>query len=79
MAGATHQDVIRLFPGIQDHTALRILKTHAPVEDIEAAALILQNADEGSIEIRRREGDRINRIVAILQASELRPPDESEP
>lgn len=74
----TRQDIVRLFPGIQDHTVLEILAIRAPVEDVEAAALLLQNADEGSIAIRQREGDRINRLLDILQTSEIRPPDETE-
>lgn len=78
MATVTHKDIVRLFPGIQDHTILEILALRPPIEDVEAAALLLQSADEGSIGIRQREGDRINRLLAILRASEIRPLDEAE-
>ena len=78
MERLTRQDIVRLFPGIQDHTVLEILAVNAPLEDVEAAALLLQRADEGSIAIRQREGDRINRLLDILGASEIRPLDETE-
>jgi hypothetical protein len=71
-------DIVRLFPGIQDHTILAILETRPPLEDVEAAALLLASADEGSIGIRQREGDRINRLLAILGSSEVRPLDEGD-
>ena len=78
MGTITHDDIVRLFPGIQDHTILAILATRPPLEDVEAAALLLQSADEGSIGIRQREGDRINRLLAILENSDLRPMDEGD-
>ena len=78
METVKRDDVVRLFPGIQDHTILAILATRPPLEDLEAAALLLQSADEGSIGIRQREGDRINRLLAILGNSELRPLDETD-
>jgi hypothetical protein len=73
MDTATHQDIVRLFPGIQDHTVLEILDTKATLGDIEAAVALLQDADEGLIGVKQRHGDRINRVLDILAASDLRP------
>jgi hypothetical protein len=73
MDTATHQDIVRLFPGIQDHTVVEILDTKATLGDIEAAVALLQDADEGLIGVKQRHGDRINRVLDILAASDLRP------
>jgi hypothetical protein len=72
MDTATRQDIVRLFPGIQDHTVIEILETQATLGDIEAAVALLQDADEGLIGVRERHGDRINRVLDILAASDLR-------
>lgn len=77
MDTATRKDIVRLFPGIQDHTVVEILDTSATLGDIEAAVALLQDADEGLIGVRQRHGDRINRVLDILAASDLRP-DEFE-
>ena len=79
MNTATQQDVTRLFPGIQDHTVVEILDTHATLGDIEAALALLQDADEGLIGVKQRHGDRINRVLDILAASDYRPDDFDEP
>lgn len=76
MAGATHDDVARLFPGIQDHIVLEILATEATVDDLEAALLLLQDNDEGLIEIRKQKGDLLNHLLGILAKSEIRPRDD---
>ena len=75
MDTATRKDIVRLFPGIQDHTVVEILGTSATLGDIEAAVALLQDADEGLIGARQRHGDRINRVLDILAASDLRPDD----
>jgi hypothetical protein len=75
MDTATRQDIVRLFPGIQDHTVIEILETQATLGDIEAAVALLQDADEGLIGVRQRHGDRINRVLDILAASDLRRDD----
>lgn len=75
MDTATRQDIVRLFPGIQDHTVIEILDTRATLGDIEAAVALLQDADEGLIGVRQRHGDRINRVLDILAASDLRRDD----
>jgi hypothetical protein len=78
MNAATHQDIVRLFPGIQDHTVVEILGTHATLGDIEAASALLQDTDEGLIGVKQRHGDRINRVLDILAASDYRPDDLDE-
>ena len=75
MDTATHQDIVRLFPGIQDHTVVEILDTKATIGDIEAAVALFQDADEGLIGVKQRHGDRINRVLDILAASDFRPED----
>jgi hypothetical protein len=76
MITVTHDEIIRLFPGIQDHTALEIIDTKATVGELEAASLLLQNADEGLIDIKQQEGDQINHLLDILSRSEIRPEEE---
>jgi len=78
MTTVTHDEIVRLFPGIQDHTVLEILDTTATVGELEAASLLLQNADEGLVEIKQQEGDQINRLLNILGSSEIRPGEEGD-
>jgi hypothetical protein len=75
MDATIRQDIVRLFPGIQDHTVVEILDTHATLGDIEAAVALLQDADEGLIGVKERHGDRINRVLEILAASGFRADD----
>lgn len=78
MNAVTHQDIVRLFPGIQDHTVVEILGTNATLGDIEAAQALLQDADEGLIGAKQRHGDRLNRVLEILAATDLRRVDLEE-
>ena len=78
MITVTHDEIIRLFPGIQDHTALEILDTKATVGELEAASLLLQDADEGLVDIQQQEGEQINRLLNILSSSEIRPQEEGD-
>ncbi len=79
MNTATRQDITRLFPGIQDHTVVEILDTQATLGDMEAALALLLDADEGLIGVKQRHGDRINRVLDILAASDYRRDDFDEP
>lgn len=79
MNAATHQDITRLFPGIEDHTVVEILGTQATLGDMEAALALLLDADEGLIGVKQRHGDRINRVLDILAASNYRLDDLDEP
>lgn len=72
MDAATRQDITRLFPGIQDHTVVEILGARPTLGDIEAAASLLQDADEGLIGVKQRHGDCINRVLDILSAADYR-------
>lgn len=78
MATATHDDIIRLFPDMQDHTVLAILEMAATVAELEAALQLLQDDDEGLIGIKQRKGGRLNLLLGILQKSEMQPRDELE-
>ncbi len=78
MATATHDDIVRLFPGMQDHTVLPALATEATVDGLEATLQLLQDDDEGLIEIQHQKGSRLNLLLGILQKSEIQPRDEIE-
>jgi hypothetical protein len=54
------------------------MNTGASVAQLEAALLLLQDADEGLAEVQREHGDRINRVLAVLRRSEISLP-EMEP
>ena len=66
MTVATHDDIVRLFPGIQDHTVVEILALKTTVDELEAASLLLVNQDEGLIEVKQKAGDRLARVLGIL-------------
>ena len=78
MNAATHKDVVRLFPGIQDHTVVEILDAHPTLGDVEAVLALMQDADEGLLGVKQRHGDRINRVLDILAASGYRPDEPDE-
>jgi len=71
MTTATHSEIVQLFPGIQDHSVLEILATKATVEELEAAMLLLNDEDEGMIELKEREGDQLNRLLDVLSNTEI--------
>jgi hypothetical protein len=71
MATATRDDVVRLFPGMQDHTVLEILATEATVGELEAALLLAQDSDEGLIGIKQQKSPLLNRLLGILEKSEI--------
>ena len=79
MNAVSHQDIVRLLPGIQDHAVVEILDAHATLGDVEAVVALLQDADEGLIGVGQRHGDRINRVLDILAASGFRADDLDEP
>ena len=66
MGIATHRDIQRVFPGIQDHAAVEILDMQASVDELEAALVLLTSDAEDVIDIKRREGDQIHRLLTIL-------------
>jgi len=76
MVTATHDDIVRLFPGMQDHTVLEILATEASVDELEATLLLLQDDDEALIAIKQRQGGRLNLLRGILANSEFQLRDD---
>lgn len=78
MAKATHDDIVRLFPGLQDHTVLELIATGATVDELEAASLMLQDADEGLIGVKQRHGDRLSLMLGVLTKSEINPRDDPD-
>lgn len=74
MTIATHDDILHVFPGIQDHAAVEILDMKATVDELEAALVMLTSDDKGLIDIRRREGDQIHRLLNILNQAGVQPP-----
>lgn len=78
MTTATHNDIVRLLPGIQDHTVLEILAMEASVAEVEAAVQLLQDDDEGLMEVKRQAGSRLNLLLGILANSEIRLRDNFE-
>jgi len=78
MTIATHDDVIRVFPGIQDHAILEILAMKATVNELEAALVLLTSDDKELVDIQRREGDQIHRLMNILNRSQIGPQDDRD-
>lgn len=66
MKKATHEDIVRLFPGLQDHAASEILGLEATVDELDAVLVLLSSEDRELAEIKRREGARIHQLVDIL-------------
>jgi len=78
MTIATHDDVIRVFPGIQDHAILEILAMNATVNELEAALVLLTSDDKELLDIQHREGDQIHRLMNILNRSQIWPQDDRD-
>jgi hypothetical protein len=76
MTKASRKDIVRLFPGIQDHAVLEITAIEATVDELEAALQLLQDNDAGLIELKREKGDRLNLLCGILAHAEIQLPDE---
>ena len=78
MITATHNDIVRLFPGIQDHAVVEILATEASISELEAASSLLGNQDNGLIEAKRQAGGQLPRVLDILARAEIVPADDSD-
>jgi hypothetical protein len=78
MSVATHDDIVRVFPGIQDHTVLEILSLKASVAELDAALMLLTSDDKDLTDIKRREGGQIHRLLSILNQAEIRPLDDPD-
>jgi arsenate reductase-like glutaredoxin family protein len=78
MTIATHADVCRIFPGLQDHAVVDLLATRPSIAELEAASQMLQDDDESLIEIKQRKSDRLNNLVAILSHAQLQAADNHD-
>jgi hypothetical protein len=78
MTVATHADICRLFPGLQDHAVVDLLATRPSIAELEAVSQMLQDDDESLIEVKQQKGDRLNRLIAILSHSQLRAADNHD-
>jgi hypothetical protein len=76
MTVATHDDVCRLFPGLQDHAIVDLLATRPSIADLEAVSQMMQDDDEGLIGLKQRRGDRLNRLLVILSQAQLQAADD---
>lgn len=73
MITATHDDIIRLFPDIQDHAVVEILATKATLGELEAASLLLANQDNRLIDAEREASGQSPRVLEILANAEIMP------
>lgn len=73
MITATHDDIIRLFPDIQDHAVVEILATKATLGELEAASLLLANQDNRLIDVEREASGQSPRVLEILANAEIMP------
>ena len=78
MTIATHADVCRLFPGLQDHAVVDLLATRPSIAELEAVSRMLHDDDESLIKIKQEKGDRLNRLVVILSHAQLQPADNHD-
>ena len=78
MTEATRQDVLRLFPGLQDHATLEILTADPTVGELETLFAMLSGDDEPLIATHRTEGDRIRRLLSILRQSGIQPQQDRD-
>ena len=78
MTQASQKDILRIFPGLPDHAVARIESMRATVAELDAAMLQLSSDDTDLIELKARQGDRLNQLVGILQAAGAEPVDERD-
>lgn len=78
MSTASHKEVVRLLPGVADHTVVEILETGASLDELEAAAMLLTNQDEGLLEAERLKSVQVSRILDILTLAQYGPADDHD-
>ncbi len=69
MSNVTHTDVVKRFPGMPDHTVVEILALQPTEAELDAMQLIAAADDEHLVEFKQHETDRLNRLLAIVEAS----------
>lgn len=78
MVIATNDDIVRLFPGIQDHSVVEILAMGTTVDELEGVSLLLQGNDKELIDTESSKGSRLNFLLEILANTEIQLRDELE-
>jgi hypothetical protein len=78
MINPIHDDIVRLFPGIQGHTVVEILATKATLRELEAASLLLANQDNGLIDVKREASGQLSRVLDILAKAEIMPGEDRD-
>ena len=73
---ATRADIVRLFPGADDHVVVALQEASPTVSELEAAAMLLADTDEGLVGLKRLAGERIERLLTILANAQLVPEDD---
>jgi len=67
MVTATAKDILSVFPDLTDHALVEIRDLEVTIDDLEAALAALASEDVDMLEIRQREGDRINLLLDVLR------------
>ena len=78
MTLANQKDITRIFPNLPDHAVSKIEDMNATVAELDAAMLMLFSDDVDLIEQKQQEGDRLNHLIAILQAAGVEAPDDRD-
>ncbi len=78
MTAATRQDVLRLFPGLQDHATLEILEDETTVDELETLFAMLAGDDETFYTTHRTEGDRMQRLLSVLRQAGIEPREDRD-
>ena len=76
MTRLAHDEIVRLFPGIEDKAVLEIQALNTTTAELEAALLLLQGDDEALLGYKRRQGGRLNQLLEILANWEALSADE---
>ena len=76
MNEATQKDILRIFPSLPDHAVSKIEDMKATVAELDAAMLMMFSDDVDLIEQKQEDGQRLNHLVAILNAAGVEAPDD---
>ena len=76
MTTATHDEILRLFPGIADRAILEIQAMNATHADLEAALLLLQGDDKALLDYKQQEAAHLNELLEVLADWEALPVDD---
>lgn len=76
MATVTAADVVRVFPGIEDHVVLEVLASRPTLGDLEAASQMLADQDEALVDADPVRRARAAGLVDILATAGVGMPDD---